>query len=121
MTPRDALPTRIATTRLLLRAPVLADLSDIVALANNPKMVETTATLPFPFAERDGLDFIAQAAESATLGAYAIAGADDRFIGVMLIKFAEGKMPEVGYWLGEPHWGQGFAAEALLGLLVALR
>lgn len=121
MTPQDGLPITIATERLTLRAPVLADLGDIVALADNPKMVETTATLPSPFCESDGRDFIALATTSPALRAYAIADSGDRFIGVMLLKFADGKLPEIGYWLGEPHWGQGFAAEALRGLLAALR
>lgn len=117
--PGDALPAIIETERLTLRAPALTDLADLVTLANNPKMVETTATLPFPFTQADGRDFIAQAANSPALRAYAIAERDDRFIGTMLVKFAEGKRPEIGYWLGEPYWGKGFAAEALRALLAA--
>lgn len=120
MSGRD-LPDSIATARLTLRAPAASDLADLVAMANNPKMVETTATLPYPYAESDGLDFIAQAAGSAALRAYAIAGRDDRLIGAMLFKFADGKWPELGYWLGEPHWGRGYAAEAARGLLDAVR
>ena len=90
-----------------------------MALANNPRMVETTATLPFPFAESDGRDFIAKA-DCPSQRAYAIVGADDRFMGTMLFKLVEGKHPEIGYWLGEAHWGQGFAAEALQALLAAV-
>ena len=121
MTIDHALPATVRTERLTLRAPVASDLADIVAMANNPKMVETTATLPFPYEERDGRDFIAQATGNPDLRAYAIAGADDRFMGTILFKFAAGKPPELGYWLGEPHWGQGYAGEAVIGLLAALR
>jgi len=117
----DALPASVRTDRLVLRAPDRRDLADIVALANNPKMVETTATLPFPFTDSDGRDVIAKASSSPDLRAWAIAGADDRFMGTMLFKLVEGKRPEIGYWLGEPHWGQGYAAEALTGLLAAVR
>lgn len=116
----DVLPPTVRTARLSLRAPALPDLPDIVALANNPKLVETTATLPFPFAESDGHDVIAKA-NRRDQWTYAIVGADDRFMGAMLFKLVEGKHPEVGYWLGEPHWGQGYAAEALQGLLGAVR
>ena len=116
----DALPAVVRTARLSLRAPALRDLPDMVALANNPKLVETTATLPFPFADSDGHDVIAKA-NSREQRAYAITGADDRFMGTMLFKLADGKHPEIGYWLGEPHWGQGYAAEALGGLLDAAR
>lgn len=117
---RNALPATIATARLTLRAPRLDDLADIVALANNAKMVETTATLPYPFSDSDGRDFIATA-DSAAMRAYAVANADDRFIGTVMFKFADGKPPEIGYWLGEPHWGQGYAGEMVRGLVEAVR
>ncbi|MCS6758108.1 MAG: GNAT family N-acetyltransferase [Candidatus Devosia euplotis] len=116
----DLLPPSIQLGRLTLRAPALRDLPDIVALANNPKMVETTATLPLPFAQSDGYVFIAQA-DGPGRRAYAIAGTDDRFMGTMLFKPMDGKHPEIGYWLGEPRCGQGYAAEALKGLLEAVR
>lgn len=118
---RYSLPDTIPTERLTLRQPTPADLPAMVALANNPKMPQTTATLPFPFTEADGQDFLAKAADDPMMRAYAIAGADDGFIGVLLFKFEEGQRPEIGYWLGEPYWGQGFAAEALRGLVAAAR
>ena len=116
----ESLPSMVRTARLTLRAPALRDLPDIVALANNPKMVETTATLPFPFADSDGRDFIARAGGPGQR-AWAIAGADDTFMGTMLFKLADDRNPEIGYWLGEPHWGKGYAGEALAGLLAAVR
>lgn len=115
----DTLPAAVRTARLTLRAPTLRDLDYIVRLANNPKMVETTATLPFPFADSDGRDVIAQAGGPGQR-AWAIADADDAFLGTMLFKLVDGKLPEIGYWLGEPHWGKGYAAEALSGLLDAV-
>jgi RimJ/RimL family protein N-acetyltransferase len=27
------------------------------------------------------------------------------------------EMPHVGYWIGRPHWNQGYATEAVLGLI----
>jgi RimJ/RimL family protein N-acetyltransferase len=120
MNHRDALLASITTARLVLRAPLATDRADIVAMANSPKMLDTTATLPHPFGDADALDLIAQE-HHASQHCYAIAGVDDRFMGVMLFKLAPCKAPEVGYWLGEPHWGQGYAAEALNSLLAAVR
>ena len=119
MTGNNALPKTIRTARLTLRAPMMDDLADIVAMANNPKMLENTATLPHPYGDGDAMDFVTEA-RSGQLHAYAIAGADDRFMGTILFKYPQGKPPEIGYWLGEPHWGQGFAGEAVAALVGAV-
>lgn len=119
MTRHPALPATVRTRRLVLRQPVATDLADIVAMADNAKMPLTTATLPYPYGEADGRAYIAEA--GTTLDAYAITGADDRFMGTILFKYPAGKPPEIGYWLGEPHWGQGYAGEAVAGLVAAVR
>ena len=121
MTTRDALPATIHTARLTLRAPVPADLADIVAMADNPKMLLTTATLPHPFTEADGRAVIAEAGDSDGISAYAITGADDRFMGTVHLKYVAGKPPEIGYWLGEPHWGQGYGGEVVAGLVKSIQ
>ena len=119
MSARELLPERIVTERLVLRAPVETDLGDIIALANNPVMVKTTATLPFPYTQSDGRAFLEQARTSPAMRAYAVAGADDRFLGCIMFKLEEGKNPEIGYWFGQPHWGLGYASEAVAGLMQA--
>ena len=119
MTTHNALPKTIKTERLTLRAPRMDDLADIVVMANNPKMLQTTATLPHPYGDSDAMDFVTQA-QSGQLHAYAIVGADDRFMGTILFKYRQGEPPEIGYWLGEPHWGQGFAGEAVAALVGAV-
>ena len=116
-----ALPKQIACARLTLRPLRMDDAADIVAMADNPKMLETTATLPHPFTRADAETLIAQADTAGPQHIYAMAGADDRFMGVLMLRFKPEQPPEVGYWLGEPHWGQGYAAEALQALLMAIR
>ena len=117
---RDALPATIATERLHLRAPVLSDLDALVAGANNWAVAGTTASLPFPYKPEHGKDFIEHFAQAAEQRPYAITQKpDDRLIGIVGLKFAEGQPPEIAYWLAEPHWGKGFGGEAVLGLLAA--
>jgi RimJ/RimL family protein N-acetyltransferase len=120
MTPRLALPATIATSRLVLRAPVMTDLADLVTLANNWQVIEPTAVMPFPYLEEHGRSFLQRVGDPQSPLAYAIARAG-RLIGVVSLKFEPGKRPELGYWLGQPHWGQGFAPEAVIGLLDAAR
>ena len=115
-----ALPGTIACARLTLRPLRGDDEADIIAMADNPKMLETTATLPHPFTPADARALIAQAGMEGQQHIYAMAGSDDRFMGVLMLRFKPDQAPEVGYWLGEPHWGHGYVAEALKALLVAV-
>lgn len=116
---KDDLPATIRTERLTLRAPAMSDLPDLVALANNWKVIEPTAVMPYPYGEDDGRSFLATQGEPDKPRAYAIANGEDRLMGVVSLKFETGKVPELGYWLGEPHWGRGYAPEAARGLVQA--
>lgn len=120
MTLKTALPATIVTARLTLRAPQSRDLGDIVRHANNVRMFETTATLPYPYRDADGIDFIENFSQQADQLHYVIAGADDRLMGAIGFKLADPSTPELGYWLGEDFWGRGYVTEALEALLAAV-
>lgn len=117
---KAALKSTILAARLVLRAPRLSDEDDLVRLANNENIFATTATLPFPYTKEHAIAFVDNAAQSATVKAYIVAGPDDRVVGVMSLRLPEHGLPELGYWLGEPHWGQGYASEAAMALLASL-
>lgn len=121
MTHRDTLPEAVRTARLTLRAPMPADVTDLVAMANNANIHATTATLPFPYTQTHAEGFVANAATSTETRPYCLVGPEGAVIGVMSFKLAVGPLPELGYWLGEPHWGRGYATEAAIGLLAAVR
>jgi RimJ/RimL family protein N-acetyltransferase len=113
---RDLLPGKIATRRLVLRAPMRGDVPDLVRLADNKTIAERLANLPSPYTRADATAFIEIFAQRADQRPYAIT-LNDRLIGVIGFSFIEGKPPELGYWLGEPHWGQGFTTEAARALI----
>jgi ribosomal-protein-alanine N-acetyltransferase len=117
---RDALPATIATKRLRLRIPVMADRDAIVEGANNWNVIEPTASLPFPYLAEHAEGFIEKVTKKPDQRPYAIAGAEtDQLMGIVGLKFDTDKPPELGYWLAEKYWGQGFAPEAVAGLLFA--
>lgn len=118
---RDALPETIATQRLTLRAPVMTDLDALVAGINNWKVAGPTASLPFPYLPEHGVGFIEQFARAPEQRPYAITRqGDDVLLGIVGLKFSDDENPpELGYWIAEPHWGQGLAPEAVSGLLAA--
>lgn len=115
---RDALPHRIETARLVLRAPIRGDVPDLVKLADNKAIAERLSRLPHPYTRADGIGFIEIIAQRPDERPYAIT-LDDQFIGVVGLHFVEGELPELGYWLGEPHWGRGIMSEAVKGLIEA--
>ena len=115
---RDALPGRIATKRLVLRAPMRGDVPDLVRLADNKTIADRLARLPHPYTRADAIGFIEILAQRPDERPYAIT-LDDHLIGVIGFSFGEGKPPELGYWLGEPFWGKGYMTEAGKALIEA--
>jgi len=115
---RDALPHRIETPRLVLRAPIRGDVPEIVKLADNANIYGVLARLPHPYTRADGIAFVEIFAQRPDERPFAIT-LNDHFIGVVGFSFHPGEVPEIGYWLGEPHWGKGFMSEAVKGLLEA--
>lgn len=115
---RDQLPEQMETERLLLRAPRANDLDDLVREANNWKVLEPTASLPFPYERRHAQGFIERFVHKPDKRSYVIAGRNnDRLKGVIGLYFYADKPVELGYWLGETHWGVGYAPEAVKALL----
>lgn len=113
---RDALPHRIETPRLVLRAPIRGDVSDLVRMADNPNIHAVLARLPNPYTRADGVAFVEIFAQRPDQRPFAIT-LKDQLIGVVGFTYNAGEPAELGYWLGEPHWGKGIMSEAVKGLL----
>ncbi len=109
----------ITTPRLTLRRPDKDDVADIAFLANNPKVASMIARMPFPYSAADARSFVERnAAGGPNGGVYAVTmRATGRFIGCAGLDTSKGNGLELGYWLGEPFWGQGFATEAAHALV----
>jgi RimJ/RimL family protein N-acetyltransferase len=102
----------LETERLVLRAPRFEDAKAIAVLANDRRIAENTRRIPHPYTRVDAEDFIA--AVNGTNGeiAYLITLADGTLIGTCGLAMTDGPAHELGYWLGVPFWGKGFATEA---------
>jgi RimJ/RimL family protein N-acetyltransferase len=105
---RDRHAVVLETPRLILRTPRPEDAGAIAALANDRRVVENTARLPFPYTVRDAEQFIDYATQDGGEIAFFATLANHRIIGV----FGIGRAKEIGYWLGVPYWGKGYATEA---------
>jgi RimJ/RimL family protein N-acetyltransferase len=110
-TRREASPCVLETERLTLRQPTLADVKALVRLANDRRIAENTRRLPHPYSQDHAADFVRATAVDPREIAFLI---ENNFvpIGMVGINWREPNAPELGYWLGVEHWGQGFGTEA---------
>ncbi len=121
---------RLFTAQLALRPLVSADAGAIAAYLSDWDVVKQTVTVPYPYDERSALTWIARVGRRHEEGrqyAFAITRrVDDAMVGVSSLTLipsppisgpkssSEGVFfGEIGYWLGRPHWGQGYGTEAV--------
>ena len=106
----------LETKRLALRAPRLGDAKTVATLANDRRIAENTARIPHPYKMSDAEGFIAGAMKAGE-AVFLITLRDKTVLGACGIMFQHEPTPELGYWLGVPHWGNGYATEALHALI----
>ena len=115
---------RLETRRLWLRWPRRADVSALVRLAGDKAVAEMTGVLPHPYGVEHGEAFVREARDANAAGrrltmAITLGAAPAELIGVVGIACDRGPDPFLGYWLGTPFWGQGYATEAARALIDA--
>jgi RimJ/RimL family protein N-acetyltransferase len=108
---RQASPCVLETERLMLRRPTLADVKAIARLANDRRVAENTRRLPHPYHEDDAIEFVRGTANDLR-GTVFLIEKDFATIGMVGVDWGQPATPELGYWLGVEHWGQGFGTEA---------
>jgi RimJ/RimL family protein N-acetyltransferase len=102
----------LETKRLALRASRPEDAKTVAALANDRRIAENTARIPHPYQTSDAEGFITGANKAGGEAMFLITLRDETVIGACGIMLQE-QTPELGYWLGVPYWGKGYATEAL--------
>jgi RimJ/RimL family protein N-acetyltransferase len=105
----------LETERLVLRAPRLGDAKTVAALANDRHIAENTARIPHPYRLADAKDWIGAANKISDEQHYVVTLASGTLIGACGLETREGS--SIGYWLGQPYWGKGYATEALHALI----
>jgi RimJ/RimL family protein N-acetyltransferase len=95
-----------------LRAPCLADVKAVAALANDRRIAENTLRIPHPYRLADAEAFIGAANAGDEEIVFLTTLRDGTVLGACGIAMLDGVTPEIGYWLGVPYWGRGYATEA---------
>jgi RimJ/RimL family protein N-acetyltransferase len=105
----------LKTERLMLRAPRGGDAHAMTQLAGDRRVAVNTARIPHPYRIDDAEQFIAAVNRHAGEVVFVIT-LDEVLIGACGIHPCQSE-PEIGYWLGVPYWGNGYATEAVRAVI----
>ena len=101
----------LATDRLTLRPLEEKDAEFMATLANDQRVAERLKRLPHPYTLQDAHKFITftqnEIQKGSSISLAIIRRADQTFMGVIALK------EELGFWLGQAFWGQGYGKEAV--------
>lgn len=112
----------LVTARLELRRFRLSDAQRVRELAGDRAVADTTATVPHPYPEGAGEAWISSHAGEWQAGrgmAFAVTPRDGGdLVGAMGLRIdGANDSGTLGYWIGKPFWGRGFATEAAAAIV----
>ncbi|WP_116189986.1 GNAT family N-acetyltransferase [Paenibacillus taihuensis] len=115
-------PYQFMTERLHLRPFVQSDAPVVQRLAGEHAVARTTLSLPHPYpagAAAMWIDFRTDAARHGHGYTFAIVHKESQaLMGCISLNItSEHKRGEIGYWLGQSYWGNGYTTEALIQLV----
>lgn len=108
--PLDILVTR----RMTLRPPLEVDAESIAEIMQNTNITRMLTRPPQPYGLDDAKNWIA--AHQAKRDEPCFTIYRQKLMGVVSIETKD-RGPELGYWLDETHWGQGYMTEAARAVL----
>ena len=113
---------KLVTERLILNKIKDSDIPVIVDYAGNKKIAENTLNIPHPYTKKDAEFWISNATKGFKNGTQYTFGIrlkpKNEFIGAIGLKVEPRfDRAEMGYWIAEKFWNQGFATEAVKAML----
>ncbi len=115
---RDVL--EIDTDRLVLRRPEAADATRVACFLADHGVSRMVASVPHPYPKSAADGWLMLLRARRGLGhdhVFAVELAGEGLIGMIGAHRQDAGGHEVGYWIGRPYWGEGFATEALRGFV----
>lgn len=112
----------LTTDRLVLRPFQPEDAADVQRLAGDRAVAATTLRIPHPYEDGMAETWIATLGPAFAKGEHLALAVTRREDGVLmgavgLTPNSDNESAELGYWIGTPHWGRGYATEAARALV----
>jgi len=112
----------VITGRLVLRLFVPEDAAQVQRLAGAREVAATTLTIPHPYPDGAAEEWIARHAAGWADGSDAtfaiVRRSGGALVGGIGLRIAKDQgQAELGYWIGVPHWNQGYCTEAAAAVL----
>jgi [ribosomal protein S5]-alanine N-acetyltransferase len=113
----------LETERLLLGALRGDDAPELERLCGAREIADTTISIPHPYAMADAERFVAHQPEAWARGDELVLAVrrrqEGRLVGCASLREIDRVhlQAELGYWIGVPHWGQGYATEAAKAII----
>jgi [ribosomal protein S5]-alanine N-acetyltransferase len=109
----------LETTRLILRPYREEDVKELLPLIGAREVAATTLRIPHPYSEKDAREFIVMMQhDSENVRRAVTLRSDGRIVGGVGLHLNEKyRHAELGYWIGVPYWGRGYATEAAAALI----
>ena len=105
----------INTARLHLRPLCLEDVDPCAGYMNNYEVSKWLSRAPFPYTREDALGFINSVTDQSS-PVWAITNGDG-FMGTIGLHELDTGSIEMGYWLAQEFWGNGYVSEAALAVV----
>jgi RimJ/RimL family protein N-acetyltransferase len=103
----------LRTERLVLRAFELSDVPQVQQMAGEREVALNTISIPHPYPAGAAAEWIASQEQKREQGDVNFAIDDGQLVGSIGLRVQRDfERAELGYWIGKPFWGRGYATEA---------
>ncbi len=110
----------LAGENIALRPFILKDAVSLSVHANNKSIADNLNDgFPYPYTEKNAIEFITGMHHSQTPNILAIVFNDEVIgaIGIFPLTKVQRLNAEIGYWIGEKYWGRGITTKAVRAML----